>query len=487
MGDDEVLRTFLSTPLEEHLSGHEGLDAGARAVALFQRAAREVPAYRAFLAAEGVEPAAVTDAAALARVPTVSKDGYLRQHTLPALCFGGTLAGSETVAVSSGSTGLPTYFPRSLRHEVEVAWRFEQVFRDSFAAHARTTLAVVCFPLGTWVGGMFTAACSRLLAQKGYRLLVVTPGNQPPEIWRAVQELGPFHEQIVLLGYPPFLKSVIDGGRASGIDWAARPLRLVLAGEVVSEAWRDIMLERTGTPDEASFSCSLYGTADAGVLGVETALCTGIRRLCAERGEVAEALFGQRRLPTLAQYDPVERYFEAEGTELVLTAEGGGIPLCRYALGDRGGVIDFDAMRARLAGHALDWERARRLPFVFVFGRAEHAVSFFGANVFVEVVRLGLEHRSVREAVTGKLVMEVREDEAGDSHLRVDVELARGVVEDEALGPRIAAEIRAALVSTGGEFAAYVPAPQQLPEVRLWPHGHPEHFPVGVKHQYLRR
>ena len=53
-----------------------------------------------------------------------------------------------------------------------VAVRFEQVFHDSFEADRRRTLAVVCFALGTWVGGMFTAACCRHLAAKGYPITV---------------------------------------------------------------------------------------------------------------------------------------------------------------------------------------------------------------------------------------------------------------------------------------------------------------------------
>ena len=58
--------------------------------------------------------------------------------------------------MSSGSTGEPTVWPRSLTDELGVAARFEQVFADSFAAGERSTLAVVCFPLGTWVGGLYT-------------------------------------------------------------------------------------------------------------------------------------------------------------------------------------------------------------------------------------------------------------------------------------------------------------------------------------------
>lgn len=37
--------------------------------------------------------------------------------------------------------------------------------------------------LGTWVGGMYTAACCRYLAQKGYPITLVTPGNNKSEIF----------------------------------------------------------------------------------------------------------------------------------------------------------------------------------------------------------------------------------------------------------------------------------------------------------------
>ena len=89
---------------------------------------------------------------------------------------GGALLSSDTIATSSGSTGEPMFWPRSLADELAVAVRFEQVFVDSFESDVKRTLAVVCFPLGTWIGGMFTAACCRHLATKGYPIFTVTPG-----------------------------------------------------------------------------------------------------------------------------------------------------------------------------------------------------------------------------------------------------------------------------------------------------------------------
>src|SRR5207253_10264438 len=122
-------------------------------------------------------------------------ENYLRRHPLPALCRGGSLDGADMVAVSSGSSGEPTVWPRSLADELVVARRFELALRGSFRAHERRTLVVICFALGTWVGGMYTAAACRHLAARGLPITVATPGNNIAEILRLVRELGPHFEQ----------------------------------------------------------------------------------------------------------------------------------------------------------------------------------------------------------------------------------------------------------------------------------------------------
>jgi phenylacetate-CoA ligase len=161
------------------------------------------------------------------------------------------------VAVSSGSAGQPTVWPRSVLDERAVAARFEQVFHDSFRSDERRTLAVVCFALGTWVGGMYTVACCGHLAAKGYPITVITPGNNVDEILRVVSELAPLYDQVVLLGYPPFLKNVIDTGVARGLDWSSYGIRLVLAGEVFSEQWRDLVGTRAGMTQPCFDTASL--------------------------------------------------------------------------------------------------------------------------------------------------------------------------------------------------------------------------------------
>ena len=264
-------------------------DPRQQAVELFHRVAVSVPAYRAFLREHGVDPGEVRTFADFERLPLMTKENYHRRYPLPDRCRQGRLDDCDMIAVSSGSTGQPTFWPRSVTDELAVAARFEQVFAGSFAAAERRTLAVVCFPLGTWVGGLYTLACARHLAAKGYPITVVAPGNNKAEILRVIPELAVHCDQTVLLGYPPFIKDVIDTGTAAGLDWTRYAIRLVLAGEVFSEEWRDLVGRRAGMSSPCYDSASLYGTADAGVLGTETPLSICIRRFLAARPQAGRA------------------------------------------------------------------------------------------------------------------------------------------------------------------------------------------------------
>lgn len=450
---------------------------------LFQHTAATVPAYRKLLRENGIEPARIETFEDFQRLPLLEKANYHERYPLPELCRGGRIENCDMIAVSSGSSGRPTIWPRALEDELHVARRFEQVLVDGFHADERRTLAVVCFPLGTWVGGLFTQACVRHLAAKGCPITVVAPGNNKAEILRVLPELAPHFEQVVLLGYPPFVKDVVDTGLAQGVDWPAYRIKLVLAGEVFSEQWRDLVSQRAGIADPISNVASLYGTADSGVLGNETALSAGIRRFFADHPEKAREVFGDSRLPTLVQYDPASRFFEVHDGTLVFTSDG-GIPLIRYRIADEGGLLEHADLLAYCARNGFTPPPGPALPFVFLFGRSLFTVSFFGANVYPENVTVGLEQPGISETVTGKFVIESVENEDRDRLLRITVETAQGVTADAAV---IAEAVRTQLLRLNSEFAHYVPAERQLPEVVLRPAGDPEYFPAGVKHRYTRR
>ena len=492
---DEPFSYFNDTSLNDLLAAHRAIDPHEKALELFQRCAAEVPAYRRFLESQKVNPGEITSYAAFRKLPLIGKSNYMQVYPLPDRCLGGSLSGSDRVAVSSGSTGQPAFWPRSASYELDVALRFEQVFSDSFLAHERSTLAIVCFALGNWVGGLFTTSCCWHLARKGYPLMVATPGNNKAEIFRVVRELGPHFEQTVLLGYPPFIKDVIDAGVAEGITWASYKPKLVFAGEVFSEEWRSLLLQRIGGTSPSHDSASLYGTADGGVLGNETPLSIAIRRWFSAHPDAARTLFGESRLPTLVQYDPVSRFFETHAGTLVVSGEN-SLPLVRYHIADKGGIIEFNEMLAFLKAHGVqsfselgldDGFQSRNLPFVYIFGRADFTVSYYGANIYPENVTVGLEQPGIMAWVSGKFVLETLETDDGDKYLHIAVELLPGIAPDDAMAPKIAFSIQSQLLRLNSEFANYTPVERQLPRISLHAFAtNPEYFPVGVKHRYTR-
>jgi phenylacetate-CoA ligase len=176
--------------------------------------------------------------------------------------------------------------------------------------------------------------------------------------------------------------------------------------------------------------------------------------------------------------------------ELLFTGDGSA-PLVHYRILDRGGVIGFHDLIAFLKDHGSDpvgeLRRegsipTRQLPFVYVFGRSNFALSFYGANVYPENVAIALERPDAARHITGKFVMEVGRNSDQDPALRVVVELAQNVA--TCARPRARYTDRDRAVNS--EFLHYVPSERRTPVVELLPLGHPDYFPVGVKHRYSR-
>ncbi|PLZ16847.1 phenylacetate--CoA ligase, partial [Fischerella thermalis WC341] len=114
-------------------------------------------------------------------------------------------------------------------------------------------------------------------------------------------------------------------------------------------------------------------------------------------------------------------------------------------------------------------------------------VSYFGANIYPENVTVGLEQPEIRDWVTGKFVMQVKEDADKNRYLSVIVELAPGEEASVARTQIVAGSILTQLLRLNTEFANYVPPEYQTPQITLTPTGDPEYFPVGVKHRYTRK
>jgi len=106
-----ALNGFLSTRLSDLLQPSP--DGGVTSVLqLFQQVVTTVPAYQRFLAQYYQSIPNIQTLEDFQTLPLITKENYLRQYSLSELCRHGQLETCDLIAVSSGSTGNPTFWPR---------------------------------------------------------------------------------------------------------------------------------------------------------------------------------------------------------------------------------------------------------------------------------------------------------------------------------------------------------------------------------------
>jgi len=464
----------------------------------FRSCATLVPAYGDFLRAAGMNAKAINTASDLRAVPSVNKENYLRAYPLERLCLAGSLASRSVVFTStSGSTGAPFYFPRNRAVDMRSSIYHQMFLRNARLDPRRSTLVLVCFGMGVWIGGIITYQAFKMVSERGHRLAILTPGVNKKEIFEAMKNIAPKFDQVVLCGYPPFMKDVVDEAAAHGIDWKKFNIKMIFAAEAFSEGFRDYLAERAGIKNVYRDTMNIYGSADLGTMAAETPISILMRRLALQNGSLYKRLFKDAyRLPTLAQFHPGFINFECEDRRVYCTSDN-ILPLVRYEIGDNGGVIDFDEAARIFAEHGLDiGDEAKKagiedtlaqLPFVYVYERSDLSVKLYGAIVYPEHVKVGLLNRNFSAHITGKFVMSVGHDQNHDEYLEVNVELSPGAHASDGLAKEISASILRSLEEKSAEYKnnADMLHDKVRPKVVFWPHEHPAHFSIGAKQKWV--
>jgi phenylacetate-CoA ligase len=495
--DAKRLLTQLPSEPEKHW-----LERGeAMALKLFHDMSQRVPAYRSFLKEEKVDSGKIKTIQDFKHVPPIDKDNYLRRYSRSDLCWDGELTKQHWVfSTTSGSTGQPYYFPRQSLQDQQYALTAELYLRTNFEIHKKSTLYIVAFPMGAWIGGLFTYEALKIIAERGnYRLSIITPGINKAEVIKAVQNLGQDFDQIIIGSYAPFLKDIIDDGIRVGLNWADYKLGFIFSAEGFSEVFRDYVIRKTGLQNVYKDTLNHYGTVDLGTMSHETPLAVLLRRLALEQPAVYQNLFTEAaKLPTLTQYLPELFYFEDEGGNLLCSANS-GLPLVRYDLKDKGGVVYLDELKQKLSLHGinLDDECHRagitdtlwNLPLVYVYERSDFSVSFYAFQVYPETIRKALLASSVEHQVTGKFTMLVDFDTSGRQFLEINVELSAGTLETEQLNQHLTELVVGMLLQENSEYRATheLYGAEVYPRIVFWPYEDANYFRPGTKQKWVKK
>ncbi|QKK07722.1 MAG: CoF synthetase [Planctomycetota bacterium] len=403
-----LLGTAWAQPLLEHWGRR-------RAVDVHRVAARRCPAYGAFLRAQGAPVS--RGIAGFGSVPITTKSNYVLEHSIESRCLGGKIpARGVVIDESSGSSGEPNNWVRGraereavrrlLRHGLALTYRGESLF------------LLNCFALGPWATGM---NLSMSLADS---VILKSIGPDRAKLESTLRRFGPGYRYAVA-GYPPFIKDWMD---STGLDLSGYEMHLIVGGEGISEGLRDRFLRVFRSVR------SSYGASDLEInIAAETPLSIRVRRLCAERPGLCAALFGTETPPMVFQYNPLDYLVErSPAGELVITLlrRGNVAPKVRYNIMDLGGSVTHRAMVRALGAHGVDVASlpspSLAFPFLFVCGRSDLSVAFYGAKIRTSDLDAVLNNDPVLREVFHSYQMSVERDERLDPVLRVMLERSRG-------------------------------------------------------------
>lgn len=341
-----------------------------RAHAVYLKAKDNCPAYQAFLETEGYRQPGRWS---LASLPITTKENYVKKYSIVDRCYYGKLpAAGVVIDESSGSSGVPNNWVRSAEEREDVKrilqLNYQLIYRD------QGCILLNCFALGPWATGMNV---SMSLVDVG---ILKSIGPEQKKLENTLETFGRNYRYLVF-GYPPFIKTFVDTTR---LDLKQYRMDLIVGGEGISEPLRAHLRQYFQTV------ISSYGASDLEInIGVETELTISLRRLCMKNRELSQGLFGRELPPMIFQYNALDYIIETTPAgELVFTIgrQTSAAPKLRYNLHDLGGTITHRQLTERLAAKGLNvFELAKpqsRFPLLFVFGRSDLTVPFYGAKVY---------------------------------------------------------------------------------------------------------
>ncbi len=422
-----------------------------RAWRSFERAYEKVPAYGDFIDQRGGKPViglSNDNTPRIEDIPEMDKKSYVKAYPIAERVVGGKLPKADVmVDESSGSSGTPTSWVRG-RCEREIV---SEMMRLSFSAAAaenqRPVFVLNAFAMGAWATGMNVAISLTPSA------IMKSTGPNIDKIVSTMNEFGPDYHYIVM-GYPPFLKTLADDAR---IDWDKFSVDAGYGGEGISESLRNYLGRRYNRV------IGSYGASDLEVnMAIETDLTIGLRRAIMEDKDVREALIRTDYgvTPMIFQFNPLANYIETNDQgELVatLTRPYYIAPKPRYNIHDRGHVMRMPELKERLGAAGKEdllkaFSRATDLPLLFLYGRSDMSVDYYGANVTPDSLREVLYAVDALAPSLNTFRLLSYEDESHTKRMEIAVELASGASAppDSAA---IAEEVFSRLAKINGDFA----------------------------------
>ena len=430
---------------------------------LFRKCARHIPAYSRFLKDHGVETSSVKSAAEFERlVPATTKENYIKAFSLPERCMNGNLPGNGIFEESSGTMGTPTLWIRS-KEEEEYAMTLSRASLIHLFGFRKGEkfIALNCFMMGGWSGGLRFAACVSSLAT------VRNIGQDARKAVECIKDLG--NEYTYLIGgYPPFIVDLLDYGKKSdNFTWKNYKIHVFAGGEGFVEEWREFVSSQLRS---GALIFSDYGAIDLDVgISVETPFSVAVRKITNNDPVLGRKIFSTDRIPCFVGQCSPQQFYVREKTndrgikELEITVMNlkSVSPNIKYRIGDEGGIIRFSEMAEKLEAIDYPVENIRKdfnidavipFPILYLFGRSDGTVSVNGALISKNEIERALLSDYEIVSVIGRFKISAEPDNENHIRLCIYLEARKGIQISDELSARSSDAILSSVLNSNECF-----------------------------------
>ncbi|MDO8609921.1 MAG: hypothetical protein Q7R95_05195 [bacterium] len=376
------------------------INAQKKALTLFHEVYETSKAYRAFIDSHHINVKDIKDINDFQKIPIMDRYNYINKYPLEDRLYGNRkLEDSYMISASSGSTGEATFWARDLMIDTYIEKVREKLYIEHFEIDTKKTLLVNAFALGSWTGGMLETKFAWSCSSK-YKFTVVTPGMDKINVLSFIKKLYKFYDQVIILAYPPFLTDFIDYAKQHNFSLKKAHVKINCTGERFSEKWRNHMVHNINDSKNRHDVIGFYACSDTGIIGWETKKTINVLEKASNNPRLNLQLFGNTDTPTFMTYDPQAKYLECVNNEILITARQ-PIPLIRYNIHDRGGLINTELMKRFNSQLKLnnDDKEINNHNFVYVFGRSDAIL--LAANIYIEDIKYCLENSRYYHKLTG--------------------------------------------------------------------------------------
>ena len=391
-----------------------------------KRTVSEIPAYKKFLATNGLSslPNQFAD------LPLTSKNSYVLPSDHLDL-----LAGDDQTVFYHRSSSLNNslYWPQP-KLTKELIILFKHYLEQNYQIHTRKSVCIVGAYMGSWIGGQnLTYYLENITGYIDYPLSIFTPGNNVEEIVQFILKHNHYADQFIVFLCPSFIAYIFDAVEAMGIrdQFPFFKLRFLTVGESFTEFFRE-HINKTCAINEGSQSLfSIYGSADTGMIGAESLASITIRQML-YHSQLETLHHGT--LPHLFHFLSEDAYIEEINEEIFIT-KWQGIPIVRYNLHDKVKFYSWKELRKFVLSHKLGGpqkelshyiiEKAgENLPdIIALFGRSDSSLKLQDTFISEEILDHIMNSKLLSEFLTGHYRASVEYDNHDHQYLGLLLEL----------------------------------------------------------------